>query len=110
MVLPSTNTNNILVTASGSISTPAAGYVTYFFNTADGNKLYYKSDDGTIHLSEGVVDGMSDCVCKLLCGTASTWNKALIAGILTPAEYTTLLTGGFQVSVAGTVYSISNIV
>jgi hypothetical protein len=108
MSLPSTNTNNITVSAPGSIPTPAAGYVTYFFNTADANRLYYKDDAGNVYLADEDVPGMESCVCNILCGTAATWNKALLAGVVTPTEYGTLLTNGFQVSTPQGVYSISN--
>lgn len=109
MALPSTNTNSITVSAPGSIATPALGYVTYFFNTSDGNKLYYKDDAGAIHLAEFSDVAIDSCVCKILCGTASTWNKALLAGTITTAEYTTLLTSGFQVVTPAGTYQISSI-
>jgi hypothetical protein len=107
-MLPILNTNNIPVSAPGSVATPAAGESTYFFNTADQNKMYYKDDAGNIHIADEVPEGIPDCVCCILKDTTKTWNNALLAGIVTPAEYGTLLTNGFQVSVAGTVYSISN--
>lgn len=108
MSLPSTNTNGITVSSPGAIATPPTGYVTFFFNTSDGNRLYYKSDDGTVHLANESPDGIDSCVCCILKDTARTWNMALLAGTITPGEYATILTAGFQVSVAGTVYSISN--
>lgn len=107
MSLPINNTNNVSVSAPGSVATPASGEVTYFFNTSDGNKLYYKDDAGNVHLAEFTPDGMDACVCKILCGTASAWNKALLSEIITPEQYTTMLTSGFMVSTPSGNYSIS---
>lgn len=109
MALPSTNTNGIQILAPGSVPAPAVGYVTYFFNSSDGNKLYYKSSDNSITLASEFPSGFPDCACTILCGFSSTWNKALLSGTITPVEYSGLLTAGVQVNVAGTIYSVSNI-
>lgn len=108
MSLPSTNTNGITISTPGAIPTPPTGYVTYFFNSSDGNRLYYKDAAGISYLASESPDGIDTCVCCILKDTARTWNMALLAGTITPVEYATILTAGFQVSVAGTVYSISN--
>jgi hypothetical protein len=106
MALPATNTNNILLAAPGSIPSPAVGYVTYFFNTSDGNKLYYKNSDGSIVEADATDAPIDACVCSILCDTVGTWNKGLLAGIFSPATYLTQLTSGLQVVTPNGTYTV----
>ena len=89
MAQPVLNTNGILVTTAGTIATPAAGYVTYFFNTADNNRLYYKADSGEALLASNI--SCDPCLCELTAKTMCSWNEGLLNGTLTAVQYTALI-------------------
>jgi hypothetical protein len=97
MPTPILNTNTISVSAPASIATPAAGYVTYFFDTTNNNLLSYKDDAGNVYVSDNGVSGTSNEALNILQETACAWNKALLTGVVTPAEYGTILAAGLQV-------------
>lgn len=91
MALPTVNTNGILITTGASVPIPAAGYVTYFFNSADSNKLYYRASDGTVLQASLDVVSCDPCLCEMVSKTMCAWNAALLDGILTNVTYLTLI-------------------
>lgn len=91
MALPTVNTNGILITTGASVPLPAAGYVTYFFNSADSNKLYYKADDGTVLQASLDSVACDPCLCETVSKTMCAWNNALQNATITPVEYLTLI-------------------
>ena len=109
MNLPINNTNNILVSAPGSVPTPSAGTVTYFFNTEASNNLYYKDDAGNVVFADQSPEGMDECVCSLLCQTNKIWGDGLLSGTLTSTEYSALIEGGFQVVTPSGTFSIGTV-
>lgn len=94
MSQPTTNTNGILVTTAGSVATPAAGYVTYYFNSDDSDKLYYKKDDGTSAIATSTSLVCDPCLCETAAKTMCTWDQALLDGTLTATTYLELMTAG----------------
>lgn len=107
MNLPTTNTNGIAVSAPSSISTPAAGYVTYFFDSTNSNMLSYKDDAGNVVVADQGPDDMDACVCNLLSEFTCTLKDALLSDTMTPTEYSAALAAGFQVTTPSGTYSVS---
>jgi len=109
MATPILNTNTITVSAPASIATPAAGYVTYFFDTTNGNLLSYKDDAGNVYVSDNGVSGTSNEALNILQETACAWNKALLTGVVTPTEYGTILAAGLQVTTPTGTFQIQSV-
>lgn len=111
MSLPILNTNNILVSAPASVTPPAvgSGEVTYFWNTEDSNRLYYKDDADAVHLAEGVGGVcMPECVCDMFKNFMDALSSALQEEIITFVEYQAALNEGLTVTVDGKVYKLSD--
>ena len=76
------------------------GTVVYFFNTSDMGKLYYITDSGTYYPAS---QGMSDLVAGYV---AETWIKnascAMASGMITVAEYNSIINSGILVTTAST--------
>lgn len=109
MALPTTNTNTITISTAAAIATtlPAAGYVTYFFDSNDGNRLYYIDSTGIVTLAtQG--DIADCCSCKILTNFSTSWNRALLTGVITPAEYATILTAGVTVLTPSGTWTVSS--
>ena len=107
MALPTTNTNTITISTAAAVVAPSAGYVTYFFDSNDGNRLYYKDSAGVVTLAtQG--DIADCCSCKILTNFSSSWNRALLTGVITPAEYATILTAGVTVVTPSGTWTVSS--
>lgn len=109
MATPILNTNTITVSAPGSIATPAAGYVTYFFDTTNSNMLSYKDDAGNVYVSDNGISGTSSEALNILQDAACAWNKALLTGVVTATEYGTILAAGLQVVTPSGTYQIQSV-
>lgn len=105
MILPTNATNVGLATPSG-VSTPAAGYVIYFFNTLDANRLYYKDEYGQIFSAESS-DAADCCACVVMTKIISDVGCALNKGLMTPAEYSTFITSPIQVQAVESIDSVT---
>jgi len=107
MALPTTNTNTISISTAAAVATPLAGYVTYFFDSNDGNRLYYKDSSGAVTLAtQG--DIADCCACKILTNFSTSWNRALLTGVITAAEYATILTAGATVVTPSGTWTVSS--
>lgn len=105
MILPTNATNVGLATPSG-VSTPAPGNVTYFFNTLDVNKLYYKDEYGQIFLADSS-DSADCCACTAMTKIISDVGCALNKGLMTAAEYTTFISTPIQIQAVESVDSVT---
>jgi len=107
MNLPINNTNDIVVSAPGSVATPAGGTVTYFFDSTNSNQLSYKDDGGNVVVADQGPDNMDACVCNLLTEFTCTIKDALLSGVFTPEHYNGALASGFEVTTPSGTYSVS---
>jgi len=107
MALPTTNTNTISISTAAAVGTPIAGYVTYFFNSNDGNRLYYKDSSDVVFLASQS-DIADCCSCKILTNFSTSWNRALLTGVIDATEYATILTAGATVVTPSGTWTVSS--
>lgn len=89
---------NILTDIPANIPVPAAGQRRLFFNTDDGNRLYYKNELG----GSFPVDDEEDCCCIIAQSIMSGVVCALQSGIMTPTEFSAFIAAGMSVTGAST--------
>jgi hypothetical protein len=89
---------NILTDAPVNIPVPAAGQRRLFFNTEDGNKLYYKNELGGFF----PVEDEEDCCCIIAENIMSGITCALKGGMITMTEFTAFIAAGMTVTGAST--------
>ena len=106
MNLPILNTNSIPVSAPGSVATPTADYVSYFFDSTNSNKLSYKDDAGNVVVADQSPEGIDECVCDLLCNFTTAINNAMPSGTIDFTNYQAALQTGFQVTTPSGTYSV----
>lgn len=95
MSAPTNNTNGIVTDIPANIATPpvqSPRIYTYFFNSSDGNRLYYKDDAGAIAAYAGWV--VDPCLCEQAAKTMCQWNQGLLDKTLAFADYQALITAG----------------
>lgn len=94
---PTNNTNGIVIDVPVNIPTPVDPSVTYFFNSADSNRLYYKMSDNTFFPAYDPL-AIDPCLCEMASKTLCTVNQALIDKTITITEFETFLTAGHTFS------------
>lgn len=96
---PTGNTNGIVTDIPGNIPTPLT-LVTYFFNSSDNNRMYYKQTDGTSVIAsdsfafEPDLEDLIAAAAKTLCA----WNQKYLDGATT-SDYLSLFAAGATFSV-----------
>jgi len=109
MALPTTNTNTITISTAAAIATtlPIGSDVTYFFDSNDGNRLYYIDSSGIVTLAtQG--DIADCCACKILTNFSTSWNRALLTGVITAADYAIILAAGATVITPSGTWTVSS--
>lgn len=95
-----TNATNIVLSAPAAVATPPSGQVTYFFNTDDANRLYYKDSSGNVWLYSDPEGPCCACEAmhKIIEGAVCAFKK----GLMTAAEYQTFVTSSISVTATET--------
>lgn len=89
---------NIPTDTPANIPVPPAGQRRLFFNTDDGNRLYYKTELGGFY----PVDGEDDCCCIVAQSIMSGVTCALKNGLITMTEFNAFVAAGISVTGSST--------
>lgn len=93
--------------AASAVATPSAGYVEIFYDSENNNRLSYKDSSGNVVVLQGG-SGEECCACEI---SERFWEGVMCAlnnGLLTAAQFQTLVNTGFSATASEVTDNLGN--